>query len=217
MEAGRVASDESPSSVQLSALQHYTYCPRQCALIHVEQVFLENVYTATGRWAHERVDVEAVACEQGVQVLRALPVWSDVHGLVGRCDVVELHAGVPYPVEYKRGRRETHRWDDIQLCAEAICLEEMFGVPVASGAIYHISSKHRREVSFTTELRNMVVQAVQAVRELLEREELPAAVNDARCTLCSLRSVCMPEQTDGKQRRTWVQVLEGMEANESCV
>jgi CRISPR-associated exonuclease Cas4 len=217
MEVSRGELDDAPSPVQLSALQHYAYCPRQCALIHVEQVFVENVYTATGRWAHERVDVEAVVCQQGVQVLRALPVWSDVYGLVGKCDVVELHEGVPYPVEYKRGRREAHQWDDIQLCAEAICLEEMFGVSILSGAIYHISSRHRREVSFTPELRDMVLQAANAVRELIEQEELPAAVNDSRCDLCSLRAVCMPEQTNGKRRRTWIQVLAEMEANESCV
>ena len=132
--------------VMVSALEHWSYCPRQCALIHVEQTFDENLYTLRGRMLHERVDVPEAEQREGVRIERALPLWSDRLGLVGKADVVEFHGDAPYPVEYKHGPRQHWGHDDLQLCAQALCLEDMTGQPVPAGAIYHHSSRRRREL-----------------------------------------------------------------------
>ncbi|WP_264843430.1 CRISPR-associated protein Cas4 [Caldinitratiruptor microaerophilus] len=186
--------------VPISALQHYSYCPRQCALIHLEQTFDENLYTLRGRAVHERVDVPGVAVEAGVRIERGLVLWSDRLGLVGKADVVEFHGEVPYPVEYKHGSRRASEHDDLQLCAQALCLEEMLGVPVPRGAIYHHSSRHRREVVFTPELRERVTVVLQEVRALLSARLLPPAVNDTRCPRCSLIDSCLPRPVQDRRR-----------------
>lgn len=178
--------------VPISALEHYSYCPRQCALIHLEQVFDENVYTLRGRAIHERVDTVEATEEEGVHCERALPLWSIRYGLIGRADVVEFRDQVPYPVEYKHGPRRRREHDDLQLCAQTLCLEEMFGVPVPAGAIYHASSRRRREVVFTPLLRDRTLSVVEAVRKLLRSQTLPPPVQDARCRNCSLNDACLP-------------------------
>ncbi|RIV28155.1 CRISPR-associated protein Cas4 [Alicyclobacillaceae bacterium I2511] len=198
--------------VPLSALQHYSYCPRQYGLIYLEQVWDENIYTMKGRWAHERADEEADKLREDVQILTALPVGSDLYGLVGKCDVVELHNGIPYPVEYKHGRLKSSIHDELQLCGQALCLEEMFGVPVVRGVVYHISSKHRREVEFTPELRRQVWEVAEEIRELNASGVLPQAVYDARCTDCSLQESCMPEVTDGHLSQDWADWSEAKRA-----
>jgi CRISPR-associated exonuclease Cas4 len=176
----------------ISALEHWSYCPRQCALIHVEQVWDENLYTFRGRTAHEKVDLAAGELRDGVRVERALPLWSDRLGLVGKADVVEYRGATPYPVEYKHGPRRRHGHDDLQLCAQALCLEEMTGQPVPRGAVYHHSSRRRREVAFDPALRAAVEEAVREVRRLLVQVRLPPPVNDARCDRCSLHDSCLP-------------------------
>ncbi|MGY4706961.1 CRISPR-associated protein Cas4 [Candidatus Bipolaricaulota sp. J31] len=123
--------------VPISALQHYVYCPRQCALIHVEQIWEENIYTLRGRRAHERVEIPEGIVREGVRVEYALPLWSQRLGLVGRADVVEFPDGVPYPVEHKVGPRRARHADEVQLCAQALCLEEMLGVRVPKGALFY--------------------------------------------------------------------------------
>lgn len=179
--------------VPLSALQHYTYCLRQCALIHVEQAWSENLYTLRGNRAHERVDEVTSEVRDGVRTERALPLFSDRHGLIGRADVVEFPAsGVPYPVEHKVGPRRARRADEVQLCAQAVCLEEMFRTEVPEGALYHARSRRRRTVAFTDELRARTLAIVPAVRAMLCDRRLPPPVNDARCPRCSLIETCMP-------------------------
>jgi len=181
--------------VPISALQHYSYCPRQCALIHQEQSFEDNEFTLRGRRAHRRVDSGEISLEEGVRVLRALPLYSERLGLVGKADVVEfLPDGTPYPVEYKQGRRHKREHDDLQLTAQAICLEEMTGREVKEGAIYHHRSKRRRVVIFTPELRSRVVEITAAIRAMLASGRLPPPVDDpALCRACSLAEVCQPE------------------------
>lgn len=177
----------------VSALEHYSYCPRQCALIHVEQVFDENLYTLRGRRVHERADEPDSALEDGVRVERGLPLFSERLGLIGKADVIEFHAGgTPYPVEYKSGARRQKRHDDIQLCAQAMCLEEMLNVEVLRGAIYHHSSRRRREAVFDAELRSLTEETILAVRGLLVEQRVPPPVADARCKNCSLYDACMP-------------------------
>jgi CRISPR-associated exonuclease Cas4 len=178
--------------VLISALEHWAYCPRQCALIHVEQTFDENIYTLRGRMEHERAHEEAVEWQGETRIERALPLWSKRLGLVGKADVVEFHGDAPYPVEYKHGARRQRLAADMQLCAQALCLEEMIGQEVPKGAIFHQASRRRREVIFDESLRRQVEEAVVAVRGLLASTQLPAAVNDARCPECSLIESCMP-------------------------
>ena len=138
-----------PDPIPLSALQHWRYCPRQCGLIHLEQVFDENVHTLRGQAVHAKVDKPGVETAKGVRVERAMPLWHDVLGLVGKADVVEfLPGGVPYPVEYKHGSRnkaaDIAACDDIQLAAQALCLEHMLDKPVQEGALYYATSKRKR-------------------------------------------------------------------------
>lgn len=179
--------------VPISALEHYSYCPRQCALIHREQTFDENLFTLRGRAVHERVDEGAGGTpEAGVRVERSVPLWSARLGLVGRADVVEFRGRAPYPVEYKSGRPVRVRHAALQLCAQALCLEEMLGVQIPAGALYFAAARRRRDVAFTPELRAAVASAVQAVREILAAERLPPPVADARCPPCSLIDACYP-------------------------
>ena len=186
----------------LSALQHWSYCPRQCALIHLEQAFDENVHTMRGNAAHERVDEPGFETFEGVRSERALPVWSEKLKLVGKCDVVEFHPdGRIYPVEYKHGKKREKLHDEIQLAAQAMCLEEMTGKAVSRGAIYHHGSRRRREVMITPELRGKVEETVAAIRTMLDSGKLPPPSNDARCRECSLKEICQPQVLMGKEKQ----------------
>lgn len=186
--------------ILVSALEHWSYCPRQCALIHLERTFDENVYTTRGRHAHERVDEGERGPAGDIRIERGMPLWSHQLGLIGRADVVEFHGATPYPVEYKVGRRRQWGHEALQLCAQALCLEEMMGEPVPAGAIYYRASRRRREVLLDEQLRRAVADAVQAIREMLRRSDLPPPVNDARCRHCSLLESCMPEVVEDRQR-----------------
>lgn len=188
-------------AIPLSAIQHYSYCPRQCALIHVEQTFDENLYTLRGRAVHEQVDTPDSSLEQGKRIERALPLYSERLGLTGKADVVEFMAdGTPYPVEYKHGKRRPKLHDDLQLAAQAMCLEDMTGYSVPRGAIFHHSSRRRREVEITAELRAEVERLIPLIRTMLAAELLPPPVNDQRCRHCSLKDVCQPEAVSAGDR-----------------
>ena len=196
-------NDDTLVQVMISALEHYSYCPRQCALIHIEQTFDENIYTLKGNIAHERVDQVSTQNEADIRIERALPLWSRRLGLVGRADVVEFHQTIPYPVEYKLGKRREWQYEAIQLCAQALCLEEMLGIAVPQGAIYYCSSRVRREITFDTSLREAVEETTQKVRTLLINSSVPPPVNDQRCKKCSLIESCLPNVT--AQTRRWQQ------------
>lgn len=189
--------------IMISALEHYAYCPRQCALIHVEQTYEENVFTLRGNRVHERVDDLACEKQGGVRVERALPLYSDRLGLVGRADVVEFHGETPYPIEYKHGGKRYHHPARIQLGAQAICLEEMTGHSVPKGALFHTSAHRRQEVEITEPLRAAVEEVVREVRTMLEAANVPPPVNDDRCPPCSLRKTCMPDSMDNRCRQRW--------------
>lgn len=179
--------------IAISALQHWSYCPRQCALIHIEQAFAENVHTLRGKAVHRLVDESGVELLPGRRVERAMPLWCERLGLVGKADVVEFLAdGTPFPIEYKHGRRRQQRHDELQLGAQALCLEEMTAKPVPAGALYYFSSRRRREVAIDEALRAEVEAAVSAVRRSFAEPTLPAPVNDARCRNCSLIDLCQP-------------------------
>jgi CRISPR-associated exonuclease Cas4 len=177
--------------VPISALEHFSYCPRQCALIHVEQTFEENLFTIRGQIAHERVDTGGDSVAAGIRVARGISLWSDRLGLQGKADLVEFRAEGPYPMEYKLGRRAgVHA--DIQLCAQALCLEEMLGVPVPRGAVFYHGVRRRHEVELDGALRQTTLHAIEQVRAMLRSQRLPPAPNDARCPQCSLINACLP-------------------------
>jgi CRISPR-associated exonuclease Cas4 len=180
--------------IPLSAFNHWVYCPRRCGLIHQEGEFTDNIHTARGNAEHERVDrVAHETLRSGARVEYALPVWSDRLGLIGKCDVVEFWPdGTIYPVEYKHGPKRKWLNDDLQLAAQAICLEDMLGRAVPAGAIFHASSRRRREVAITFELRQMVAKTTEAIRAMLASNKLPPPVNDVRCKECSMNQICQP-------------------------
>ncbi|SBP89725.1 CRISPR-associated protein Cas4 [Thiomonas delicata] len=180
--------------VPLSALQHWAYCPRQCGLIHLEQAFEDNIHTARGNAVHRLVDAPGYEIKAGVKVERSLPLWSDRLGLIGKADLVEFHPdGTVFPVEFKHGRKRQKTHDDIQLAAQAMCLEDMLGRSVPYGAIYHASSHRRREVAITPALRELVIETAEAIRAMLSAVVLPPPMFDARCRECSLKDICQPE------------------------
>lgn len=192
---------ESLDPVPLSALQHYSYCPRQCALIHQEQTFEENVFTLRGQRVHEQVDKPDTHCEAGIRIEQALPLFCDRLGLVGKADIVEfLPDGTPRPVEYKHGPRRAKEHDDIQVAAQALCLEEMIGKPITEGVIYHHSSRRRRMVAITPELRCKVEETTAVVRKLMEGGPMPPPTDDIElCRGCSLKDACQPELIGAKR------------------
>jgi CRISPR-associated exonuclease Cas4 len=193
------AQDDETDPLPLSALQHWAYCPRQCGLIHLEQAFDDNIHTQRGHAVHAQVDQPGVEERRGLRIERALPVWHDALGLIGKADVVEFEPdGTPYPVEYKHGSRhkaaDIAACDDVQLAAQALCLESMTGRAVPEGALYYASSRRRRVVPITPDLRAQVTATIEAVRTMLGTARLPPPTTDVRrCRGCSLRERCQPD------------------------
>lgn len=235
-----------PSPIPISALQHYIFCPRQCALIHLEGLWAENRLTVEGRTLHRKAHGERVGPRGGgraesraakpappgrrVRTVRGLLLCSEALGLVGQADVVEFHpAGdahsiaparqgeesstghgsessqrrsaapdVPFPIEYKRGKPKRHDADLVQLCAQALCLEEMLRLSAGSidaGAIYYGATKHRMEVEFSAILRDRTLAIVAACRAMMEAGVTPRAKRERKCSRCSLVDLCLPEAT----------------------
>ena len=177
----------------MSALQHYAFCPRQCALIHLDRAWEENLYSLRGRRLHDRADRPESVVRDGTRVEYALPLWSDEHGLIGKADVVEFNEdGLPYPVEYKSGRKKKSTADRVQLVGQALCLEEMFVCTIPEGAIFYHRSRRRETVPIDATLREKTLRVIDAVRSLLAEEGLPSPCDDARCRLCSLQDTCLP-------------------------
>jgi CRISPR-associated exonuclease Cas4 len=191
-----------PDKIPLSALNQYAYCPRRCYLIHAEGEFKDNLHTESGTREHEHVDQLTHDIKKGVRVEFALPVWSDTLGISGRCDAVEFHPdGTVFPVEYKHGKRKQWDNDDIQVAAQALCLEEMLKTDIPNAAIYHIQTRRRREVSIDKDLRNQVTATVKAVINLLNGQHCPPPTEHIkRCPQCSLNELCNPELLNEKSR-----------------
>jgi CRISPR-associated exonuclease Cas4 len=181
----------------MSALQHLSFCPRQCALIHVEGVWADNVRTVEGTLLHERADLPGAETRPGVRVVRALWLRSERLRLVGRADVVEFvrhgRDERAHPVEYKRGVRAAWGHDEVQLCAQAMALEEMLGASVTSGALYYGRSRRRREVPFDQALRERTIRLAEELHEMVREARTPEPRYGAHCNECSLNEACMPE------------------------
>ena len=215
----------TPEALPLSLLNDFLYCPRRAALKAIEGWRGANEHTVRGDIVHEHADLPGYEAAKGVTLLRALPVWSERFGLNGKCDIVEVQppadwfepstlnhlprqsevtAGQPstklVPVEYKKGRRRQFENDDAQLCAQALCLEEMFGVAVERGAVFHAASKRRREVEFTPELRQATKEAIARLHRLVASRSVPTAVFKPACEECSLFEICLPKATSEGSR-----------------
>lgn len=183
--------------IPISALQHYLYCPRQCALIHVEQLWAENRQTAEGRLLHQRADRPQVEQRHGVRTVTAMPLVNMELGITGIADVVEFHEGpegeFAFPVEYKRGRPKAHRADEVQLCAQALCLEAMLGRPLKEGALFYGQTRRRIQVTFDADLRQLTRAIICATRNMIDSGRTPLAEYQAkRCDACSLLELCQP-------------------------
>lgn len=192
--------------LQLSGIQHYAFCPRQWALIHIEGQWNENYLTATGRVMHNKAHSGNAAEKRGDQLIfRTLKVRSCELGISGECDVVEFHqaeSGIslhgygglwtPYPVEYKRGKPKANHCDRLQLCAQAVCLEEMLCTRIACGALFYGETRRREVVTFTEELRKELADTVRAMHSLFSRRHTPRAAKGASCKGCSMKDLCLP-------------------------
>lgn len=201
----------------LSGLQHLAFCERQAALIHVEQVWLDNVWTVEGQHLHETTDEGQGESRREVRVARGLPLRSLTLGLSGRADVVEFHrvddaeGGTvltgfpgrwrPFPIEYKRGRPKRHRADEIQVCAEALCLEEMLETPVPAGALFYGKTRRRTGVTFDDDLRAEVTKAASRFRALIDSRRTPPAEYGPKCEECSLMPICAPRSSGKRTAR----------------
>jgi CRISPR-associated exonuclease Cas4 len=186
--------------IAISALNQFIFCPRRCALMHVEGIWSDNEHTAKGTLLHTHADERGYEVIGNAKLLRALPLYSTEHGLSGRADIVEIRGKEIIPVEYKKGKKREFDNDNIQLTAQALCLEEMFQTNISRGFIYHASSKKRREVVIDETLRTETIRTIEIVRELLAHETIPKAQYKPRCEGCSLYNICLPKLSDDSQR-----------------
>ena len=200
----------------LSALQHYIFCPRQCALIHVEQLWTENLFTADGRVMHEHVHEEGRESRGDVRIERGVPLCSMRLGLSGKSDVVEFHrradgVWLPFPVEYKRGKPKPDECDTVQLCAQAFCLEEMLKVEIPAGALFYGKTRRRTDVRFDGPLRLRTEETAMQVHRLIESGKTPEPVYSPKCESCSLINLCLPKTAGKRQavKRYLDKVMEG--------
>lgn len=189
---------EKDDLIMLSAMQHYIYCTRQCALIHIEQAWSENVFTAEGRIMHDKADSNKFESRGNVRIDYSVPLRSLRLGLIGKADVVEFHrrddrAWQPFPVEYKRGKPKASNCDRVQLCAQAICLEEMLGVEIGAGALFYGQTRRREDVVFDEELRRETEDIARKVHDLIEAGITPRPEYCKKCDQCSLLEICMPK------------------------
>ena len=203
------ANDQLPPSTEereplpLSLLNDLLYCERRAALKTVEGYRSANEHTNRGDIVHEHADLSGFEVAKGVTILRALPVWSRRLGLNGKCDIVERRPdGSLFPVEFKLGKRKKWENDDVQLCAQALCLEEMFSISVSQGAVFHADSKRRRELEFHEDLRARTAEAIQRLHEMIWSSRVPPAEYRDACQECSLFDVCLPKATGIDSRAT---------------
>jgi CRISPR-associated exonuclease Cas4 len=195
----------------LSALNDFLYCERRAALKFIEGVRGDNEHTVLGNLAHAHVDSPGYEQRAGWELLRALPLFSDSLGLSGKADLVEVqrdpasgHIVAARPVEYKKGPQRRWNNDDVQLCAQALCLEEMFGLAIPEGAVFHAAAQHRRDVVFDATLRTQTRTALAGLRTLIAAGIIPPAELKPQCDGCSLRVVCLPEKTHAQNTRLFI-------------
>lgn len=199
--------------VMISALQHLLFCPRQCALIHIEQQWAENRLTAEGKILHERVHSTGSESRRKIRIEFDLPIRSLHLGLIGRADIVEFHLldnGIwqPFPVEYKRGLPKKDDSDRVQLCAQALCLEEMLNCEVAEGALYYGQKKRRQNILFDTKLRKITTDTAKKLHDLLDSNRTPPPEYAKKCESCSFISQCLPKIAGKKKVANYLKKIE---------
>lgn len=190
--------------ISISALAHFSYCKRRCALVHIEQAWTENLYTAEGRLMHEHVHEEKKESRRVVRVEYGIPLRTLKLGLIGKADMVEFHCAgggiwMPYPVEYKLGKPKRDDSDKVQLCAQALCLEEMMNVHITKGALFYGRTRHRLDVVFDESLRRETEDVALKTRELIASGKTPPPVYMKRCERCSLFEICLPKTIQKKR------------------
>lgn len=212
--------------LQLSGLQHFAFCRRQWALIHIEQQWKENLRTTEGELFHQRAhDGQQRERRGDTLILRGLPVFSPRLGISGLCDVVEFHRSdggislhgedglwVPYPIEYKRGKPKLHQADELQLCAQAMCLEEMLCCAIPEGALFYGQTRRRTLVPFSEELRRKVSSMLDEMHRIYRRGYTPKVKPTKGCNACSLKEFCLPILLKGKQAAAYLR--QAMEESE---
>lgn len=177
----------------ISALQHLLYCERQCALIHVERLWAENRFTSEGAILHKKAHGGKSTTRPEGRTLRAVPLRNFELGLSGVADIVQQRPGEPrIPVEYKRGRPKKNDCDRVQLCAQALCLEEMTGGAIPRGELFYGKTRRKVVVEFTPELRELTIRCARRLREMIESRRTPPAIPGKKCERCSLRELCLP-------------------------
>jgi CRISPR-associated exonuclease Cas4 len=198
--------------IQLSALQHYVFCPRQCALIHVEDVWRDNLLTVRGNILHEKVDTDTYETRGALKTVRGLKIHSFRLGLAGRCDVVEFrvasngnHEAVP--VEFKAGQPKWDVSDEVQLCAQALCLEEMLRVPIPQGVFFYGRIRRRVPVELGGQLRKHTEEIIVAVHDLVSHKHVPRAKYMQKCRNCSLLDICQPKAMNERKLHNYLEGL----------
>ena len=199
--------------LSLSALQHILFCKRQCALIHIEQMWVENRYTAEGRVMHERVDRGDQIDRGRVRIEYSLPLKSRLLGVSGKADAVEFHRQdsanekwMPFPVEYKRGKPKKNLSDKVQLCAQALCLEEMLDVKIEAGAIFYGKTRRRLDVLFDDDLREKTIKTARDLHEMISSGITPPPKYAKKCDTCSFISLCLPKAIEKKRMvSSWIE------------
>ena len=192
--------------ISISALNQYVFCPRRCALMHVEGIWSDNEHTAKGTILHKNADERGYEIIGQAKCLHALPLYSEKYGLNGKADIVEIRKDEIIPIEYKKGKKREFNNDNIQIAAQALCLEEMFQTTIRRGFIYHAMSKKRREVLIDEALRIETLQTIENVRRLLQTQAIPAAHYLPRCHGCGLFGTCLPKLSDAGERAVLLDV-----------
>lgn len=207
--------------IMISALQHYIFCPRQCGLIYIDDVWQDNLFTVRGEILHEKVDTDTYETRGDIKTVRGLRIHSYKYGLAGRCDVVEFKVvntqedsrlsgndiKEVIPVEFKAGEPKDDISDKVQLCAQVLCLEEMLNVEISKAAFFYGKIRRRFIVDITNELREQTVEIINKVRELVESRKVPVIEYSSKCRNCSLINVCQPKAMNNKKLRKYIQEL----------
>jgi len=207
--------------IMISALQHYVYCPRQCALIHVEDAWNENLFTVRGNILHEKVDSDTYETRGTIKTVRGLRIHSFKYGLVGRCDVVEFRrinkrgdSGFRrndeeevLPVEFKSGKPKEDISDKVQLCAQVFCLEEMLNTKISQAAFFYGKIRRRNVIDVDDELRSQTENIIASVREIVSEKIIPSAVYETKCRNCSLQSICQPKAMNKRKLQRYIEEL----------
>ena len=197
--------------IMISALQHYVYCPRQCALIHVEDAWNENLFTVRGNILHEKVDSDTYETRGTIKTVRGLRIHSFKYGLVGRCDVVEFRQSengeVILPVEFKSGKPKEDISDKVQLCAQVFCLEEMLNTKISQAAFFYGKIRRRNVIDVDDELRSQTENIIASVREIVSKKIIPSAVYETKCRNCSLQSICQPKAMNKRKLQRYIEEL----------